>query len=86
MATIPTPTYAVTDVRVYYTWADGDVLHEFTINADAIHSLTDTELASVLSAMDTAVLAHVSSGGQVQRHVQYNFTSTVLNDTVVRSS
>ena len=86
MSTIPTPTYSVSDVRVYYTWAQGDVLQEFHINNDAINDFTDTQLGSILSAMDAAVLAHVDAGGQVQRHVQYNYTSTVVTDTVVRAS
>lgn len=86
MSTIPTPTYTVSDLRVYYSWAQGDVLQEFRLNNETVNALTDTELTSVLSAMDTAVLAHVESGGQVQRHLEYNYTSTVVTDTVIRAS
>lgn len=86
MATLPTPTTSLTDVRVRYTLSSGEIFQEFRINADAAVQLTDTEFESLLASMDSGVLTHTTEAGQIRRWVDYTFSGSAGSNIVIRAS
>lgn len=86
MATIPTPTTNLLDVRVRYNYSSGEILQEFRVSQAVVSQLTDVEFEALLDSMDAGVLTYNTAPGQIQRIVEYNFSGTAVTNTVIRVS